>query len=143
DVELAALEVRAVDVGDLELAARRGLEARGDLQHAVVVEIETHDGVARARALRLLLDSRCFSFCIECNDAIALGILDRIGKYSRAALPLRRLLEEIHESVAVEQVVAQHQRHGIAADEFSPDDERLSDAIGFELLFIAYADAPL
>ena len=52
DVQLAAREVGAVDVGDLQLAARRGLEAGGDVDHVVVVEVEPGDGVGRSRAAR-------------------------------------------------------------------------------------------
>ena len=51
DLQLAALEIAVVDVGDLELAARRRLEAGGDVEDAVVVEIEAGDGVVRRRLL--------------------------------------------------------------------------------------------
>ena len=50
DVQLSALEVRAVDVGDLELAARRRLQAGGDVEHLVVVEVQPGDGVATTSA---------------------------------------------------------------------------------------------
>ena len=56
DVQLAALEIGAVDVGDLEFAARRRLEAGGDVDHLLVVEIEPGHGPVRLRLLRLLLD---------------------------------------------------------------------------------------
>ena len=56
DAELAALEIVAVDVGDLQLAPRRGLQVRGDLDDLVVVEIEPGDGEVRPRPRRLLLD---------------------------------------------------------------------------------------
>ena len=44
DAELAATEVLAVDVGDLEFAARRGFQVGGDVEHLVVVEIEARHG---------------------------------------------------------------------------------------------------
>ncbi len=40
DLELAALEVFAVDVGDLVLAASAGSQVAGDLDHIVVVEVQ-------------------------------------------------------------------------------------------------------
>ena len=40
DVQLPALEIVAVDVGDLQLAAGRGLQAGGDVDDLVVVEIQ-------------------------------------------------------------------------------------------------------
>src|SRR5271157_2864789 len=44
DVQLAAPEILPVDVGDLQFAAQRGFQAGGDLDHRVVVEIQTRDG---------------------------------------------------------------------------------------------------
>ena len=43
DVQLAEREVGAVDVGDLELAARRGPEPGGDAGDLVVVEVQARD----------------------------------------------------------------------------------------------------
>src|SRR5262249_62346098 len=48
DVQRAGLQVRAVDVGDLELTARRRPEPRGDAGDLVVVEVETGDRPRRA-----------------------------------------------------------------------------------------------
>ena len=42
-VEAAALEIDAVHVGDLQLAARGGAHAAGDLYHVPVVEVEAGD----------------------------------------------------------------------------------------------------
>ena len=58
DAELAAAEVFAVDVGDLQLAARRGLEVGGDVEHLVVVEVEAGDGEVRLGAARASPRSR-------------------------------------------------------------------------------------
>jgi hypothetical protein len=44
--------------------------------------------------------------------------------------------------VAVEDVVAQHQRHGVLADEPAADNERLRDAFGPGLHRIGQPDAP-
>lgn len=49
DLELAEREIGVVDVGDLELASRRGLHRGGDVEHAVVVEIEPLVRSIRAR----------------------------------------------------------------------------------------------
>ena len=51
-VELARVEIVPVDVGDLQLAARRGLQVAGDVDHLVVVEIEAGDRVVRLRLRR-------------------------------------------------------------------------------------------
>ena len=51
DIEAAAVEIDAIDVGDFPVPARRGFEASGDVEHLVVVEIEPGDGVARLGCL--------------------------------------------------------------------------------------------
>ena len=43
DIEISPLHVDAIDVGDLELAARRGLQLGGDLDDLVIIEIEARD----------------------------------------------------------------------------------------------------
>ena len=43
DLQLALLQVLAIDIGDLELAARGGLELRSNVDDAIVVEIEADD----------------------------------------------------------------------------------------------------
>src|SRR5947209_2764497 len=55
DMQVAAFEIGAVDVGDLELAARRRLQRCRDLEHIVIVEIEAGRGDVGFRLRRLLL----------------------------------------------------------------------------------------
>ena len=76
-VQLAALEVGAVDVGDLELAARRRLQPRGDVDDLVVVEVEAGDRLVRAAAAPA--SPRCATARpsrVELDDAVALGVAD-------------------------------------------------------------------
>ena len=56
DPQRAGLLVGAVDVHDLQLAARRGAQPRGDVGHPPVVEVQPGDRQVRARARGLLLD---------------------------------------------------------------------------------------
>src|SRR5262245_46088110 len=44
DVQLLSFEVRAIDIGDFELAASGWLQLPGDVDHLVVVEIQPGDG---------------------------------------------------------------------------------------------------
>src|SRR6266496_3427567 len=45
DLQVVALEVRAIDVGDLQLATPRGPQPLCDVEHTVVVEVEPGHGV--------------------------------------------------------------------------------------------------
>src|SRR5687768_14203273 len=41
DVQLAALEIGAIDVGEFELAARRRLQRASDVDHLIVIKVQT------------------------------------------------------------------------------------------------------
>ena len=43
DMQIAAFEIDAIDVGDFELAARRRFQRCRDVEYVVIVEIETGD----------------------------------------------------------------------------------------------------
>jgi len=54
-IEFAPVEVLAIDVGNLQLAARRRLQRARNVDHPVVVEIQAGNGVARFRLGGLFL----------------------------------------------------------------------------------------
>src|SRR5262245_5471517 len=130
DVELAVVEVRLVDVRDLQLAAVRGLEVAGDLHHLLVVEVQARDGPARPRVEWLLLYAERAEVAVELDDAVALRVVDLVGEDIGTFLEAGGAGEEVLEVVAVEEVVAEDQAAGAAGEEFVPDEERLGDAVG-------------
>ena len=130
DAQLSALQIGEIHVGDLEFAARRRFERRRDVDDLVVVEVETDDGVVRARLLRLLLDREHVALRVELDDAVALRVAHPVAEDRRALVSRRGALEAVAEAVAVEEVVAERQRDAVAADEIAPDQERLRDAFG-------------
>ena len=76
----AAVEVGAVDVGDLELAAGLGPQAVGDVDDVVVVEVEPGDGAVGPGLRALLLDGDQAAVAVGLADAVALGVLDRVAE---------------------------------------------------------------
>lgn len=46
DIQLPALEIDLVDIGNLQFPARRALQAGGDVRHAAIVEVEAGDRIA-------------------------------------------------------------------------------------------------
>ena len=133
DLELSTPEIGGVDVGDLELAARRWLEAFCDLHHLVVVEVEPGHGVRRARLDRLFLQPDRAAVGGELDDAVALGIAYPVGEHRCPGRAVGSALEVLGQSVAVEDVVAERQGHPVSADEAPADDEGLGQALGFGL----------
>src|SRR5439155_19777125 len=129
DVQLAEREVGAVDVGDLELAARRGPEPGGDLQHAVVVEVETGDRVVRARLFRLLLEPDRLAVRPELDDPVSLRVAHAVGEDRSARAAAGGALQDLGQVVAVEDVVAERERRPVRAHEIAPYQERLREPL--------------
>ena len=143
DMELARLHVVAVDIGDLELAAGRGLDRRGDIDHVRPVEIEPGRRPVRLRRLGLFLDRNRALLLVELDDAVALGIVDPIGEDGGAARELAGLLQDLAETMAEEEIVAEHERRRLPAQEIAADDEGLGQALGPRLLGKGDIEAPL
>jgi len=92
---------------------------------------------------RLLLDALHSTVGIEGNDAVALGIGDVIGEHGRPVDSFSRLLQHRANAGAVEDVVAQDERGGIAAQEVPPDEKCLGQSLGFRLLGVTEVEAEL
>ena len=141
--ELLLLQVGGVDGGDLELAARARADARGDVAHLLVVEVQARDGVVALGGAGLFLDGKRALLPVELHHAVALGIVHVVGEDGGPRLARGRALQGGLQIVAVEDVVAQHQRAGCAAHEVAPEDEGLREAIGARLHAVAQVQAPL
>ena len=135
--------VGEVDVGDLQLAARRRLQRARDVDHVVVVEVQPGDRLVRARLLGLLLDGDQLAVRADLADAVALGVLHRVAEQDAAVELAHGLLEAAREALAVEDVVAEHQRHVVVADEVRADDEGLGQPVRARLLGVGEREAEL
>ena len=133
DLQGAAVQVDAVDVGDLQFAARRGLQRLCDADDIVVVEVQPDDRVPRFRRLRLFLEADRLHRVIEGDDAVAFGIAHRIGENRGALAPRRDDFQSLGETVTEEDVVAEHEADRIVADEIAADQERLRQSAGIGL----------
>src|SRR5262245_40001161 len=107
DVQLSAIEIRAVDVGDLELAARRRLEVRRDVDDLVVVEVQPGHRVRRLGTRRLFLETDRAAVAVELDDSVALGIADLVPEHGRALDACGGGAQVLGKVRAVEDVVAE------------------------------------
>ena len=85
-------------------------------------------------------------FCVELDDAEALGILHIIAEDGAAALVLSvggGSLQDLGEAVAVEDVIAQDHGAAVVANELLAQDECLCQAVRGGLNFILQMDAVL
>ena len=143
DVELVAREVGLVDVGDLELAARRGLDLLCDSDDVLVVEVKARHGEVRLRRGWLFLEAHGLAPLVELDDAVALRVADVVGEDRRAVRLCGRALHHHGEVGAVEDVVAQDERTALAREELLPDQERLCESLWLRLHGVRDRDAPL
>lgn len=143
DVELVAREVGLVDVGDLELTARRRLYRLGDRDDVLVVEIEARHGKIGLWLGRLFLEAHGLALFVELDDAVALGVADVVGKDRRAVRLRGRALHHDGEVRAVEDVVAQDKRTALTREELLADQECLRESFRLRLHGVRDGDAPL
>ena len=143
DGQRPLLQVHPVEVGDLQLAARGRLDPMrlgGDVAR---VEVQAGDGVGALGLGGLLLDGDGPPLAVELHDAEALGVVHVVAE-DRGAARLRvldGLLEVAAEAVAVEDVVAEHERARLAGDEPLADGEGLRQAVRARLLCVGQVHA--
>lgn len=137
------LQVHLVERGDLQLAARGGLHPVGLGGDVARVEVQAGDGVGALGALGLLLDGDGPPLAVELDDAEALGVVHVVAEDRGAARlgVLDGARQVAAEAVAVEDVVAEHERARLAGDEVLADGEGLGQAVGARLLGVGEVDA--
>lgn len=136
DGQRPLLQVHPVEVGDLELAACGGphlMRLGGDVAR---VEVQAGDGVGALGALGLLLDGDGTALTVELHDAEALGVVHVVAE-DRGPTGLGVLdgaRQVARQAVAVEDVIAEHERARLAGDEVLADGECLRQAVRAGLL---------
>ena len=137
------LQVHLVERGDLQLAAGRGLDLVGLGGDVARVEVQAGDGVGALGALGLLLDGDGPALPVELHDAEALGVVHVVAE-DRGPPRLGVLdgaRQVARQAVAVEDVVAQHERARLAGDELLADGEGLRQAVRARLLGVGEVHA--
>lgn len=138
DGQRPLLQVHPVKVGNLKLAAGGGLDLMRLGGHVARVEVQAGDGVGALGANGLLLDGDGPPLRIELHDAEALRVVNVVAE-DRGAAQLGVLdgaRQVARQAVAVEDVVAEHERARLAGDELLTDGEGLRQAVGARLLGI-------
>ena len=137
------LQVHLVERGDLQLAARGGLDLVGLGGDVAGVEVQAGDGVGALGALGLLLDGDGPPLAVELHDAEALGVVHVVAEDRGAARlgVLDGARQGARQAVAVEDVVAQHQRARLPVDELLADGEGLGQAVRARLHGVGEAHA--
>lgn len=142
-VQLTLFQVGTINAGNFQFAPVAGFYLFGDLDHTVVVEIEAGYGVVGFGMFWLFFDRDSALVFIELHHPEAFWIFYLIAEYGGAFSTLCGLFQLWSETLAVEDVVAQHQAHTVVTDEFFADDKGLSKPIRARLYGVAEVDAKL
>ncbi len=94
-------------------------------------------------------DSGCLGFStivravrlVQIHDAVPLGILDVIGEDGRPGPAFARPAQQAGQAGAEEDIVAEHERDIVVADEIAADDEGLREAFRPGLHSVGEANA--
>ena len=143
DGQRPLLQVHLVERGDLQLAARGGLHLMRLGGHVARVEVQAGDGVGALGLGGLLLDGDGPPLRVELHDAEALGVVHVVAEDRGAARlgVLHGARQVARKAVAVEDVVAQHERARLTGDEILADREGLRQAVGAGLLGVGEVHA--
>ena len=143
DGQRPLLQVHPVEVGDLQLAAGRGPHLVRLGGHVARVEVQAGDGVGALGLGGLLLDGHGPPQRVELHDAEALGVVHVVAEDRGAARlgVLDGARQVAGKAVAVEDVVAEHQRARLAGDELLADGEGLRQAVRARLLGVGQVHA--
>ena len=143
DGQRPLLQVHLVERGDLQLPARGRLHLMrlgGDVAR---VEVQAGDGVGALGLGGLLLDGDGPPLRIELHDAEALGVVHVVAedRGPTGLCVLHGARQVTRQTVAVEDVVAEHERARLAGDELLADGECLRQAVRARLLGVGQVHA--
>src|SRR6185312_8060984 len=138
----AARQIGTVEIGNLQLAARRHLKTARDIDAVGVIEINTGNGPLALGCFRLLHDVQGSALVVEFDHAEASWIRNPIRESGSAAFLFADALQPFDQTSTVKYVITQNQGAGAAGDEVGTYDEGVRDALGLSLHGIGQLDAP-
>src|ERR1700682_5270160 len=70
-MQLVLFEIEQIQIGDLELAARRWTQRLAKIDNLRVVNVKTRHRKVASRFLRLFFETDCFAALVEFYDSVA------------------------------------------------------------------------
>ena len=115
------------------------------LSHALIIEVQARHRVVALRVCGLLLNGDHIVVLIKLHHAKALGIVNSVAKHSRACLGgiFHCPAQVSAESIAVEDIVTEHERAGTARNEVLPIVEGPCKSVRLWLNHVLQRDAKL
>ena len=142
-MQLPALEVLAVYIGNFIFPARRWLQITGNLHDFGVVKIKPRDRPVALGFCRFFFNAESLQFLVEFDYAIPFGIFDLVGKHARTRRQLGGIFKHARQIRAIENVITEDQTDRRILNEICPEHKCLSDAVGLRLFDIFKLQANL
>ena len=105
DVGAPPLGIDAIDVGDSELAARRGSQGSCNVDDIAIVEVEPRDCVVRLGYRRFLFDGEHGPVGVELHYPVELRIANAMGEKGASNGACARGSQQVFETCANENIV--------------------------------------
>ncbi len=105
-----------------------GSDGFRDLDHAVVVEIQSGHRAIGLGTLGFFLDGNGAPLSVHLDDAIAFGVLDPVAENGCAAFMRRSLRQKLRKAMPIKDVVSQDKADCIVPNELLADKKGLSEA---------------
>ncbi len=105
--ELTLLQAPLLNIRNLKFAMPGRLEAAGNIDYLIIVEIKPSNSKTGFRRFGLLFDRQRLSFLVKFNDAVSLRIIDGVREYSSTKRLVARSREIIDQVTSVKYVIAQ------------------------------------
>ena len=141
-MESTLLEVDTVEVCDLELPTRRGLEPRRVVHDIGSVEVEPGHGVVAARLLRLLLQRNSDAILVQLYYPVRRRVGDLVAE-DRGTVERLETPQLGAESSTVEDVVPQNETYGVVPHVVGSEVERLGKPVRGRLHGVGQLDPEL
>ena len=118
-MQFVTVEIKQIQVSDLELAACRRAQRAAKIDDALVVNVKARHGEVTFWLFWFLFQTDSFAFRIELHNAITLRVANLIAKNARAAIDGERIAVEVQ--FPIENVVTKDKRCARVADKFRAD----------------------
>src|SRR5256885_10694585 len=140
-VKFVFLEIKQIQIGDLEFAAARWFQRFAEIDNLFVVDVEAGHREVRFRLFWFLFQTDRATVRPEFDDAIALWIAHLISEDASAVLPRERFAKEVE--FAVENVVTQDKARARIADKLFADKDGFGNSARLRLLGVIDSNAQL
>ena len=143
DVEIARAEIPPVQIRDLQFAALRRSKVGRQIGDSIVIKVQSGYCVRRLGLNRFFFKANRSTGGVEFHYAVAFRVFDPIAKNRSSVVTGGCLMQQLGQSVAVKNIVAECQRDICATCKLPGYEECLGYSLWFGLYRVFESDPPV